>query len=125
MFHQVKAWEDTIVSRLTVTMAGTGPEYEYPTTGKDETIPVVSNEDPVSEGGQGTEPVVGEDYDVMDDKAIAGICDFVSPCYSCTFASLGSPYFYVHTAMFLAPKHANTFQRFPNLVYTESVTTFW
>lgn len=54
-------------------MAGTGPEYEYPTTGKDETIPVVSNEDPVAEGGQGTEPVVGEDSDVMDDKAIAGI----------------------------------------------------
>jgi hypothetical protein len=73
VFNQVKAWEDTIVSRLTVTMAGTGPEYEYPTTGKDETIPVVSNEDPVSEGGQGTEPVVGEDYDVMDDKAIAGM----------------------------------------------------
>ena len=54
-------------------MAGTGPEYEYPTTGKDETIPVVSNEDPVAEGGQGTEPVVGEDSDVMDDKAIAGM----------------------------------------------------
>lgn len=71
--HQVEAWEDTIVSRSTVTMAGTGPEYDYPTTGKDETIPVVSNEDPVSEGGQGTEPVVGEDYDVMDDKAIAGM----------------------------------------------------
>jgi hypothetical protein len=54
-------------------MAGTGPEYSYPVTGKDEPIPVVDNEDPVSEaGGAGTEPVVGEDAREMNDKDIAG-----------------------------------------------------
>ncbi|KAG0578961.1 hypothetical protein KC19_4G062900 [Ceratodon purpureus] len=62
-FHQCKEL---------ATMAGTGPEYSYPVTGKDEPIPVVDNEDPVVEaGGAGAEPVVGEDAPELNDKDIA------------------------------------------------------
>ena len=50
-------------------MAGTGPEYSYPVTGKDEAIPVVGNDDPAEGVG---EPVVGEDAREMNDKDIAG-----------------------------------------------------
>ena len=60
-------------------MAGTGPEYSYPVTGKDEPIPVVDNEDPVVEaGGAGAEPVVGEDAPELNDKDIAGNQSFLS-----------------------------------------------
>lgn len=56
-------------------MAGSGPEYDYPVTRKDEPIPVVGNEDPVAEAGM---PVVGEDAREMNDKDIAGKIDYQS-----------------------------------------------
>ncbi len=51
------------------TQGGTVPEYEYPTTGKDEPIPVVKAEEPVEEG---TLPplVVGEEMPPFTDRDI-------------------------------------------------------
>lgn len=51
---------------------GTGPEYDYPTTEKDEPIPVVKEGEEVPLGGEGTEPVVGEDDRELTDAEIAG-----------------------------------------------------
>lgn len=56
-----------------VSEMGSGPEYDYPTTGKDEPIPVVTDGVDKAEGGKGTEPVVGEEAGEMDDKTIAGL----------------------------------------------------
>lgn len=55
-------------------MAGVGPEYDFPETGKDEPIPVVGNEDVA--GGEDTSSykVVGEEGGDLSDKAIAGVC---------------------------------------------------
>ncbi|CAM6038400.1 unnamed protein product [Sphagnum compactum] len=50
---------------------GTGPEYDYPTTEKDEPIPVVKEGEEVPLGGEGTEPVVGEDDRELTDAEIA------------------------------------------------------
>jgi len=55
-----------------VDAAGTGPEYDYPTTEKDEPIPVVKDGEEVPLGGEGTEPVVGEDDRELTDAEIAG-----------------------------------------------------
>jgi hypothetical protein len=55
-----------------VDAAGTGPEYDYPTTEKNEPIPVVKDGEEVPLGGEGTEPVVGEDDRELTDAEIAG-----------------------------------------------------
>ncbi|GLJ47153.1 hypothetical protein SUGI_0995570 [Cryptomeria japonica] len=44
-------------------------EYEYPTTGKDEPIPVVSPSEPIEKDG-GAPPAPGEDLPSLSDKDI-------------------------------------------------------
>eukprot|EP00897_Mesotaenium_endlicherianum_P001953 jgi/Mesen1/1786/ME000014S01188 len=53
------------------TESGQGPEYDYPTTKEDDPIPVVTSGEDEPLGGEGTEPVAGEDVGDMNDDEIA------------------------------------------------------
>lgn len=54
------------ILQMVETQTGTGPEYEYPTTGKDEPIPVVKEEEPVDEGTE--PPVFGEEIPAFTER---------------------------------------------------------